>query len=148
MISRRFKLIILGHYPEEGVYIGADQISFREVVKVCDLIKKLKRSSPDYSILIEGNNFNNEDFHNYLKRKPWLFKIFFLNTSSEQLIFRENMRMEPFLAEKRTKIIKKCSKLIENSNPDCLNNEDEQDLTNNVKIILEYLNIRTKTKVK
>jgi hypothetical protein len=148
MVSKKYKLVVLGHYPEEGIYIGSDGISVHSLPQVCEMINKFQRNRPEYNIIYEGTNLNSQKLHDYIFRKRLSLKVFFLGCTYEELAFREDGRTDKVKDKSREKSFKNCKIMSNRLNPTVLDNVNEQDLAINVKIILGALNIRTKTKVK
>jgi hypothetical protein len=148
MVSKKFKLIVLGHYPEEGIYIGGDQVSRHSIPQVLEFFHKIARTRQEYGVLLEGTSLNSPEIRDFLKRKRLAHRNYYLTCSEDTFYFREKTLLEEISPNKKLKIFRACIELLENSNPEILKNDDERDIAKNVNIILGELNIRAKTKVR
>lgn len=148
MVNSSLKLVVFGLYPKEGTFVGTDMLSMDIMQDAQDFLRKFLRKYNDYSILIEGDRFNNSVFFNHLREMDYDHKIYNLYASPSTLEYRHNTRnntqSERWLRTCNTKV----GNTIANFNVETLVNNTEREQNQNIGIIKHELGISPKTKLR
>lgn len=146
MENKSRKLIVLGIYPDSGIFLGTDLLSMAVQPDAIEFIKKHYSKNKDYNYFMEGDRLNNNKFYDELKKFIEL-KILIVNASEETMrcrhISRNDNQSEQFLKRIETKLnnISKKQKVLKMEN----NSQEESE---NILSFINTLLWETKIKVR
>lgn len=135
--NKELDLYILGKYGKEETFPGTDRLSMAVQPKAIEWIK-----STNHNILFEGDRLFTRTFLDFLSELDAEFKILVLNTKDSLLesrhVSREDSQNETFLKSRETKISNIKSSLFLSDYIEDVDNDTEEDLQKNVKIIQSW----------